>query len=79
MLNINKTINLNGSSEINGQVVAYMNASISTDGKSANVNKSITNQELYNANKAEVRNDFSEFESRVYEVEDSLSNECIED
>ena len=41
MLKINTTINLNGTSEINGQVVAYMSASISTDGQSANINKSI--------------------------------------
>lgn len=55
MLKINTTINLNGTSEINGQVVAYMSASISTDGQSANINKSIANQDLYNANKASIR------------------------
>ena len=33
MLRINKTINLNGASEIEGQVVVYMSASISTDGQ----------------------------------------------
>lgn len=52
MLKINTTINLNGNSYIDGQVVAYMSASISTDGQSANINKSIANQDLYNANKA---------------------------
>ena len=31
MLKINTTINLNGNSYIDGQVVAYMSASISTD------------------------------------------------
>ena len=77
MLKINKTINLNATSEINGQVVAYMNASISTDGNSANINKGITNQDLYNENKAEVRADFSEFENEVYKVEDSINNEVL--
>lgn len=75
MLKINKTINLNGTSEINGQVVAYMSASISTDGQSANINKGITNQDLYNANKVSVRADFAEFENEVYKVEDSINNE----
>ena len=77
MLKINKTINLNANSEINGQIVAYMSASISTDGQSANINKGITNQELYNANKSEVRADFAEFESEVYKVEDELNSTSI--
>ena len=51
-----------------------MSASISTDGKSANINKGITNQDLYNENKEEVRADFSEFESEVYKTEDELNS-----
>ena len=74
MLKINKTINLNATSEIDGQVVVYMNASISTDGNTnANINKNITNQELYNANKVQVRADMAEFEQEVYKVEDELN------
>lgn len=74
MLKINKTINLNGVSEINGQVVAYMSASLNTDDNSSNINKSITNQDLYNENKAEIRADFSKFESEVYKMEDELNS-----
>lgn len=74
MLKINKTINLNGTSEIDGQVVVYMNASLSTDGATnVNINKNITNQELYNANKVQVRSDMAEFEAQVYKVEDELN------
>lgn len=74
MLKINKTININGTSEIDGQVVVYMNASISTDGNSnANINKSIANQELYAANKVAVRVDMKQFEDEVYKVEDELN------
>lgn len=74
MLNINKNITLSGTSVIDGVQVAYMSASISTDGgNGANVNKSITNQELYNANKVAVRADIAEFENKVYEVEDELT------
>ena len=74
MLNINKNITLSGTSVIDGVQVAYMSASISTDGgNGANVNKTITNQEVYNANKVAVRADIAEFEAKVYEVEDELT------
>ena len=73
MLKVNKNITLNGVSEINGMQVAFMNATISSDGSSnANVNKSIANQELYNKNKTEVRADMEAFENEVYKVEDEL-------
>lgn len=74
MLEINKNINLTGVSKIDGVQVAYMSASISTDGgNGANINKTITNQEVYNANKVQVRADIAEFETKVYEEEDKLS------
>lgn len=74
MLKINKNITLNATSEIESQVVVYMSASIGTDGNSnANINKSIANQELYNANKVQVRADMAEFEKEVYKVEDELN------
>lgn len=71
MLNINKNITLSGVSTIDGVQVAYMSATITTNGTNgANVNKTITNQELYNANKEQVRADVSQFEQEVYKVED---------
>ncbi len=72
MLKINKTINLNENSEIDGQIVVYMNASISTNGENANINKNIVNQNLYNANKSQVRADMKAFEDEVYKIEDEL-------
>ena len=79
MLKVNKNITLNGISEINGVQVAYMSATISTDGGSnGGVNKSITNKELYNANKEQVRMDMTEFEEGVYKVEDELLNSSEE-
>lgn len=78
MLKLNKTINLNGTSEIDGQIVVYMNASISTDGNSsASINKNIANQDLYNANKSAVRADMADFEDEVYKVEDELTAPSI--
>jgi hypothetical protein len=74
MLEINKNITLSGVSKIEGIQVAYMSATISTDGgNGANVNKTITNQDIYNDNKVAVRADIAEFETKVYEVEDELS------
>lgn len=74
MLKINKTINISATSEIEGEVIVYMNASISTDGNTnANINKSIANQDLYNKNKIAVRGDMNKFETEVYKFEDELN------
>lgn len=74
MLEVNRNITLTGISKIDGVQVVYMTATISSDGGTgANANETITNQEVYNANKAQVRADIAEFKSKVYEVEDELS------
>ena len=74
MLKINKSINLNGEVTIDGVQVAWLNAAINADENSGtNINRSITNQELYNANKTQIRADIAEFEKAVYECEDSIS------
>ena len=79
MLKTNKNITLSGTSVIDGVQVAYMSASISTDGgNGANLNKTITNQEVYNANKAAVRADIAAFEEEVYKIEDEISAESLE-
>lgn len=76
MLKVTKNITLTGVSEIEGKQVAYMSATISTDGTGqANVVKNITNQALYEQNKKAVRKDMSDFEVKVYEVEDNLNME----
>lgn len=79
MLKTSKSITLIGTSEIEGQQAVYMNATVSTgrNGR-VSINKSITNQELYNKNKKAIRKDMSDFELQIYEVEDSLSAEVQE-
>lgn len=73
MLEVTKNITLNGVSKIDGQAVAYMSANISTDrAGSSNVNKSISNKDLYDVNKTQVRKDMTEFEEKVYQLEDEL-------
>lgn len=75
MLNSNKTINLSGTSSIDGQVVVYMSASLSTDGSTQeNINKSVQNQELYSKNKVAIRKDMRDFEDLVYAEQDKLAN-----
>lgn len=68
MLSTTKTISVNGTSvvEVNGvnTPVVYFNAQIQSDGK-YNINKSIQNVELYNANKVTVKADYEEFETYV--------------
>ena len=78
MLKTSKTITINGSSIIDGQLVVYMNASLSTDGTSSeNINKNIQNQELYSNNKETVRKDMRDFEDLVFGEQDKLSKSEI--
>lgn len=78
MLKTSKSITINGTSTIEGQTVVYMNASLSTDGSTnASINKNISNQELYNLNKDEVRKDMRDFEDLVFEEQDKLSKSEI--
>ncbi len=78
MLKTSKSITINGTSTIEGQMAVYMNASLSTDGSTnASINKNISNQELYNLNKDEVRKDMRDFEDLVFAEQDKLSKSEI--
>ena len=70
MLKTTTSKNLNGTSivddgEMKGVIVASMYASISEDGN-ININKTITNKEVYNHHKEEVQKDLRDFENFVY-------------
>lgn len=71
-LTITQLISVTGVSTINGEQVAYFNAQIPQGTGNSTFNRDITNQELYDANKTAVRADESEFQSKVYAVEDGL-------
>lgn len=81
MLKKNKSISLSGESTINGQLVARFSANISSDnteGSNSNSFNTYTyNQELYEANRREVRKDMAVFRQYVFDQEDELidSNE----
>ena len=73
MLVSTKSTNLSGQSIINDQQVANFNANIHVSDNTTgtdSINVFITNRELYNANKAEVRNDLSEFQKLVFSIQD---------
>jgi len=79
MLKINKSISVNGQSVIGDVIVANFNATIPSENAigSNSVNRYIQNQELYEANRTEVRNDERAFQDAVYEVEDSMYAETV--
>ena len=68
-MTINKSVSITATSTTtDGQVIAYFNANVSESGTTSNVN--IQNQALYEANKAQVRKDKTDFDTAVYAVED---------
>lgn len=73
MLVSTKSTHLSGQSIINDQQVANFNANVNASDNTTgtdSINVFITNRELYNANKTEVRNDLSEFENLVFSIQD---------
>ncbi|NBK99851.1 MAG: hypothetical protein EOM50_17945 [Erysipelotrichia bacterium] len=71
-LKTQQTVTLTGTSEINGVQIAYFNASIPQGVGNSTISRNITNQDLYDANRTEVRADEAEFQSKVYDIEDNL-------
>ena len=71
MLNVNKSITLNGTSSVeeNGAVtdIMYMNATISANG-GLSINRNIANAHAYIANKATYTKDVTEFENKLNEL-----------
>ena len=69
MLQTNKTRTTSGNVVIEEQHVVSLHASLPAD-ESTNVNYSITNNELYLANKDECRKGILEFLAQVFALED---------
>ena len=71
MLNVNKSITLNGTSSVeeNGAVtdIMYMNDTISANG-GLSINRNIANAQAYIANKATYTKDTAEFENKLNEL-----------
>ena len=68
-MTITKSVSITATSVTeSGQAIAYFSANVSNSGTSSNM--AVQNQELYEANKAQVRKDKAEFDNAVYDVED---------
>lgn len=74
-MTINKSVSITATSVTeNNQVIAYFSANVSDSGTTSNVN--IQNQDLYEANKVQVRKDKVDFDNAVYEVEDAQASKA---
>lgn len=68
-MTITKSVSITATSVTeSGQAIAYFSANVSNSGTSSNM--AVQNQELYEANKAQVRKDKADFDNAVYDVED---------
>ena len=75
MLKTTRQITLNGFSEINGENVMSLTATIPSNTGIGNINQYVQNPALYDANKTQVRKDVAEFTAVVYEIEDEMAAE----
>lgn len=73
-LTVNQSISLNGVSKINDSQVATFTTNVSADQLYSNVSMQIVDQNLYAANKEEVRNDRTKFVEQADGLADSLEN-----
>ncbi|WP_216697317.1 hypothetical protein [Anaerostipes faecalis] len=75
MLETKKSTTLTGTVKIGDKQVVYLNASISSDGSSDNINQTIQDKTLYADNKAEVRKDIAAFTEEFYALQDAEATE----
>ncbi|MEL1262357.1 hypothetical protein WL797_07935 [Leuconostoc mesenteroides] len=74
-MTITKSVSITSTSvTAEGQAIAYFSANVSGNGTSSNM--AVQNQDLYEANKVQVRKDKSDFDNAVYEVEDEQSSKA---
>lgn len=74
-MTINKSVSINATSQAkDGQAIAYFSANVSNNGTSSNM--AVQNQELYEANKVQVRKDKTDFDNAVYGVEDEQASKA---
>ncbi|MDY4501517.1 MAG: hypothetical protein SPE36_06325 [Lactobacillus johnsonii] len=75
MLKTSKSIAISGRSMVEDKQVATFNANIyeaNASGGSDNINMIITDRDLYDANKATVRKDLQDFQSKVWSAQDEV-------
>ncbi|WKF84497.1 hypothetical protein [Lacticaseibacillus pantheris] len=74
-LTTTKSITLDGQSKVGEVTVQTFHAQASTDGTAFNTSHVVLNQNLYEANKTDMRKDASDFVDEAYAVQDSIDAE----
>lgn len=78
MLKISRNSNLNGTIEIEGEVVVHLSASVTMDldnpngYNSSGITRNIVNTELYKNNLSAIRQEIKKFEDEAYALEDEM-------
>ena len=78
MLKITRNNNLNGTIEIEGNVVVHLSASVTIDVDNPNgynssgITRNIVDTELYKTNLSTIRQEIKRFEDEVYTLEDEM-------
>lgn len=73
---VKKSSTLTGESRIDNQIVMTMTAEISSDALGSSfIRTAIVNQELYATNRVQCRKDVSDFQDKVYLIEDKFIEE----
>ncbi|MHC5566523.1 hypothetical protein [Pediococcus acidilactici] len=76
-LSTSQSISLSGVSTINGQQVATFSTVVSKGLSYTSVSTQITDQDLYEKNKADVRKDRNDFQSVADNLADSLDSSSV--
>lgn len=77
-MKVNKKTSVNAQITADGSNVVFLSASISVDNGSDSITQTIQNKELYQANRADVREQISAFQSEIYELQDEMAAESDE-
>lgn len=71
-----KILNISSQYSIDGEIAAYFNAQIENNGD-FNMNKSVSDQDIYRNNRDEINNAYTLFEDEVYKIVDKVKKEGL--
>ncbi len=73
MLNMTKTVTINGSSHIEGMIAETFNATIdSNNPENMNLSSYIQNTKTYRENQTQCDKDAEEFRTKAFEIQDAM-------
>lgn len=73
--NKQKSVTLNYQSFVGEELVSTLSATIPNNTGIGMINQYVQNNDLYNANRTEMRRDFAEIQTDVYAIEDEMAAE----